>query len=371
MHIPLVDLRVQYEAIRQEIDDAIREVLERGEFVLGRVVERFEQDFAAYCGVRHAVGVSNGTDAIMLALRAAGVGPGHEVITVANTFIATSEAVSMTGARVRLVDVDPRTLTMDPAALACALSPATRAVIPVHLYGQPAAMDEILEIAERHGLLVLEDAAQAHGAEHRGRRAGSMGHAATWSFYPGKNLGAYGDAGAVTTNDAGLAEKVAMLRNHGRRGKYLHDVEGFNCRLDSLQAAILGVKLRHLEKWTAQRLTVAARYAERLADVADVALPFAPVWVRHVYHLFVVQVPKRDDVMCGLNARGVQCGVHYPVPLHLQPAYASLGYAPGNFPHAEAAAERILSLPMYAELTDEQMDHVVAALDASLQEARR
>ena len=371
MYIPLVDLQVQYEVIRREIDEAIREVLERSEFILGRIVERFEQDFAAYCGVQHAVGVSNGTDAIMLALRASGIGLGDEVITAANTFIATTEAISMTGARVRLIDVEPRTLTMDPAALARASNPATRAVIPVHLYGQPAAMDEILGIAQRHGLLVIEDAAQAHGAEHRGRRAGAMGHAATFSFYPGKNLGAYGDAGAVTTNDRKVADRVALLRNHGRREKYLHDVEGYNCRLDSLQAAILGVKLRHLEAWTIQRLGVAARYAERLAAIPDVTLPFAPAWVRHVYHLFVVQVPRRDDVLRALKARGVQCGVHYPVPLHLQPAYASLGYPRGAFPHSEAAANRILSLPMYAELTDEQMEYIVAALDASLQETRR
>jgi dTDP-4-amino-4,6-dideoxygalactose transaminase len=367
--VPLVDLRAQYASIRDEIDETLRDVAAAGEFILGHAVDAFQAEFAAYCGARHAVGVSNGTDAIMLALRAAGIGAGDEVITVPNTFIATTEAIAMAGARARFVDVDERTLTMDPEALARGITPRTRAVIPVHLYGQPADMAAILEVAGRHGLTVIEDAAQAHGAEYRGRRVGTFGRAATFSFYPGKNLGAYGDAGAVVTDDPEVAERVAMLRNHGRREKYLHDVEGFSCRLDALQAAVLRVKLRYLEKWTASRQSVARAYAEHLRGLADVALPVVPPDVRHVFHLFVVRVPARDRVLAALKSRGVQGGVHYPVPLHLQPAYAGLGLGRGSFPRAERAADSILSLPMYPELADEQVRSVAAALAAALQEA--
>ncbi len=371
MHVPLVDLRAQYESIREEIDRAIGDALERSEFVLGRAVEAFEREFATYCGTRHAVGVSNGTDALMLALRATGVAPGDEVITVPNTFIATAEAIQMVGARVRFVDVEPATLTMDPAALASAIGPRTRAVIPVHLYGQPADMDAIVAIARKHSLIVIEDAAQAHGAEYRGRRTGSLGDVACFSFYPAKNLGAYGDAGALTTNDPVVAERVAMLRNHGRREKYLHDFEGYSCRLDTLQAAILDVKLHHLEAWTARRIALAEAYRVRLKGLPGLTLPGSRSDCRQVFHLFVVQVPRRDEMMEALRAKGVGCGVHYPVPLHRQPAYAGLGLGAGSFPEAEKAAARVLSLPMYPELTIEQQEYVVTTLTACLQEGTK
>ncbi len=361
MKVPFVDLQAQYRTLRAELEAAVRRVMERSDFILGEEVERFEEEFASYCEVGHAVGVGSGLDALVLALRAYGIGPGDEVITAANTFIATVLAISAVGARPVLVDADPATYNIDPGALAAAITSRTRAVVPVHLYGQPAEMDAITEIVHRHNLVVIEDAAQAHGARYRGRRTGGLGHAAGFSFYPGKNLGAYGDGGMVTTDDAAIAEKIRYLRNYGQRTKYDHVVRGTNSRLDTLQAAILRVKLRRLDEWNAARQRHAEAYARLLAEL-PVALPRTQPGSEHVFHLFVVQVAERDHVQKFLAERGIATGIHYPVPVHLQRAYLHLGYAKGSFPVTEAAAERILSLPMYAELLPEQLAAVAQAL---------
>ncbi len=366
--IPFVDLRAQYAALQPELERAVRGVMERADFILGEEVEWFEEEFARYCEVKYAVGVGSGLDALVLALRAYGIGPGDEVITAANTFIATVLAISAVGAQPVLVDADPRTYNLDPHAVAAALTSRTRAILPVHLYGQPAEMDAILELAHRHNLVVIEDAAQAHGARYHGRRAGGLGHAAGFSFYPGKNLGAYGDGGAVTTNDAAIAEKIRYLRNYGQRVKYQHVVRGTNSRLDTLQAAILRVKLRRLEEWNAARRRHAVAYAQRLAGV-PIQLPQTQPGVEHVFHLFVVQIERRDQVQQWLAERGIATGIHYPVPIHLQEAYRDLGYAKGSFPVTEAAAERLLSLPMYAELTPEQIAAVAEALAEAVSSA--
>jgi dTDP-4-amino-4,6-dideoxygalactose transaminase len=363
--VPFVDLRAQYRAIRREIDTALAAVLERADFVGGKAVGRFEAAFAEFCGVGAACGVANGTDALTLALKALGVGPGDEVITAVNTFFATAEAVTQAGATVRFVDVDERTLTVDPRALERALTPRTRAVIPVHLYGQPADMDPLRDIAARHGLAVIEDAAQAHGAAYRGRAVGSLGSCAAFSFYPSKNLGAYGDAGMVVSSDAELIHRVRRLANHGRLEKYVHEVEGGNSRLDTVQAAVLEVKLRHLAAWNAARRARAVVYHELLRGL-PVVVPFAAPETDPVYHLYVIRVARRDEVQKALAMRGIDTGIHYPVPLHLQPAYRSLGLAPGAFPVAERAAREVLSLPMYPELTAEQQTRVVEALAGAM-----
>lgn len=363
--IPLVDLKAQYQTIRPAIDGAIQRVLDNTSFIMGPEVSAFEHSFAAFCGARLCVGVGSGTAALELALRALGVGPGAEVITVAHTFIATAEAISAVGARPVFVDIDPRTYTMDAECFAAAITPATRAVIPVHIYGQPADMDAIGAEARRHGIFVIEDAAQAHGATWHGRHAGTLGDVACFSFYPGKNLGAYGDAGAVVTGDDALAEQVRLLRNHGRRSKYLHDQKGFGHRLDALQAAILGAKLPYLPAWTAARRRLAARYGRLLAD-AELALPAVAAGAAHAWHLYVVRTPCRDDLLEQLRTHGIEAGVHYPVPLHRQPAYADLGYAPGDLPVTEAVAATCLSLPLYPEMTDALQDRVVAAVHESL-----
>lgn len=362
MNIPLVDLKAQYATIQPEIDSTVASVLREASFVGGTEIGSFEKEFADFCCTRFAVGVSNGTDAIVLALKASGIGPGADVITVPNTFIATTEAISLAGARVRFVDIDPATHTMDPRALEAAIGPRTRAVIPVHLYGRPAELDPILEIARRKNLVVIEDAAQAHGAMYRGKRVGSLGRAGCFSFYPGKNLGAYGDAGAVVTQDEELASRMAMLRDHGRRSKYSHLMEGHNCRLDTLQAAVLRVKLRRLEDWNRRRAVIASIYRERLETLAGIKLPDVPAHGSHVFHLFVIQISDRDSILEKLKKDGVQAGVHYPIPLHLQPAYADLELRAGSFPHAEKAAESVLSLPLFPEMTDAQIAHVVDAL---------
>jgi dTDP-4-amino-4,6-dideoxygalactose transaminase len=359
--ISFVDLQAQYAALRPELEAAVRRVMERADFILGEEVERFEEEFARYCEGKHAVGVGSGLDALVLALRAYGIGPGDEVITAANTFIATALAISAVGARPVLVDVDPQTYNLDPRALAAAITSRTRAVVPVHLYGQPAEMNAIVQTARRHNLLVLEDAAQAHGARYHGRRAGSLGDAAAFSFYPGKNLGAYGDGGMVVTNDAAVAEKIRYLRNYGQRVKYYHVVRGTNSRLDTMQAAILRVKLRRLDDWNAARRRHAETYARLLAGL-PVALPHTQPECEHVFHLFVVQVAERDRMQKALAERGIATGIHYPVPIHLQEAYRDLGYPKGSFPVTEAAAERVLSLPMFAELTSEQIAAVAQAV---------
>jgi dTDP-4-amino-4,6-dideoxygalactose transaminase len=359
--IPLVDLKAQYARIKPEVDAAIQRVVDTQNFILGQEVARFEEAFASYVGARGAVGVASCTSGLQLALLAAGVGPGDEVITTAHTFIATAEAISNAGARPVFVDIDPRTYNIDPERVSQAITSRTRAIMPVHLYGQPADMEALLQIAEHHRLFLLEDAAQAHGAEYYGRRCGSIGHLACFSFFPGKNLGAYGDAGAVTGNDEDLLARVRKLRNHGRVTKYEHDEVGFGERMDALQAAILSAKLPHLEGWTEARRAHAARYNELLAG-CDVALPFESPEARHVYHLYVIRSPRRDQVIAHLNSRGVDAGIHYPVPLHRQPAYSDLGYPSGSLPVTEQVAAEVLSLPMYPELTGEQIAWVAEAV---------
>ncbi len=359
--IPLVDLKAQYAAIRPAVDRAVQSVLDSTNFIMGPEVKAFEQAFAAYCHVAQCAGVASGTAALDLVLRSLNVGPGSDVITVAHTFIATAEAISSVGATPVFVDVDPRTYTMDPEALAAAVTPATRAILPVHIYGQPCDMDAIMAVGRRHGIPVVEDAAQAHGATWNGVFAGGLGDAACFSFYPGKNLGAYGDAGAVTTANADLATQVRLLRNHGRRSKYLHEVKGYGERLDTLQAAILTAKLAYLEEWTAARRRLAARYSELLQDT-DLVLPYVAPQADPSWHLYVVRTPQRDALLEHLQKHGIGAGVHYPVPLHLQPAYADLGYVRGQLPVSEEVADTCLSLPLYPEMTDAQQDRVVATI---------
>ena len=366
MHVPLLDLGAQYRSIREELTPALQSVLESTAFAGGPFVATFEKEFAAYCGCEQALGVSSGTSALWLALVGLGVGAGDEVITTPNTFIATAEAISFCGATPVFVDVDPETCTMDPDLLEPAITSRTKAIIPVHLYGQPADMDPILAVARRHGLLVIEDACQAHGAEYKGRKAGTLGDAGCFSFYPGKNLGAYGEAGAVVTNDAELAQKIRMLRDHGQSEKYKHAVIGWNDRMDGLQGAVLSVKLRHLDEWNDARRERAGFYDELLEDLPHIVLPREAPYARHVYHIFAVRVPNRDKFLAALNHWGIGCAIHYPVPIHLQKAYEFLGYRKGSFPVAERIAQEVLSLPMYPEMTIRQLETVADALASLL-----
>lgn len=359
--IPLVDLRAQYEPLKDEIRHAWDEALSSMRLFLGPNVQAFEGEYAAYLGVEQAIGVSDGTTALHLALRACNVGAGDEVITVSHTFIATAEAILLAGARPVFVDIDPLTYTMDPAQLEAAITRRTRAIIPVHLYGQCADMDAIMEIARRHNLPVIEDACQAHGAIYKGRRAGGLGTLAAFSFYFSKNLGAYGEAGMVTTNDAELARKVRMMRDHGSEKRYYHEMLGWNGRLDELQAAVLRVKLPHLEHWNALRRQHAATYQRALAG-SGVQTPHAAAYNQHVYHLYVIRLAQREALRAWLNERGIGTGIHYPVPTHLQQSFASAGYALGSLPVTEQVAGEVLSLPMYPELTDEQIKGVAAAI---------
>lgn len=363
--IPLVDLKAQYASIKPEVDAAMQSVVDSVAFINGPQVRSFEEAFAAFCGARHAIGVQSGTSALHLALMACGVGPGDEVIVPSMTFIATAEMIGRTGAHPVFVDVDPRTYNLDVGSFERAITPRTKAVIVVHLYGQPAEMDAILAVARRHGIRVIEDAAQAHGAEYRGRRAGGLADVATFSFYPGKNLGAYGDAGAVVTDDEMIADLVRLLRNHGRYSKYTHEREGFNYRLDTLQAAVLETKLRYLEQWNASRRRIADLYRKHLAGL-PVELPYEASHVRSAYHLFVVRVPHRDEVLARLREKGVGAGVHYPIPLHMQPAYSHLEYQPDDLPVSCAAGEVVLSLPIYPELAEFQVVEVAEALSEAL-----
>ncbi len=344
-----------------EITRAISAVISRGDFILGEEVEQFEDAFAEACQVEHAVGVDSGTSALELALRAFGIGPGDQVVTAANTFIATALAISYTGATPVLVDVDPHTFNMDPALLEDAITERTKAVIPVHLYGQAADMDPIIEIARRHHLVVIEDACQAHGATYKGKRVGSIGDAAAFSFYPAKNLGAYGDGGAVVTNDERIAKSLRRLRNYGQSDKYIHDLRGYNRRLDTLQAAVLHAKLKCLDGWNAARREHARRYQELLAS-ADVVTPAPANYGEPVWHLYVIRAQDRDGLRKRLMEQGIRAGIHYPVPIHLQQAYADLGYGPGAFPITEQASREVLSLPMYAELSAEQIEYVAGAI---------
>ena len=361
MQIPLVDLHAQYLTIKDEIDDAIARVISRSAFIGGEELRQFEKEFASYCEAKACVGVGNGTDALYLALRALNIGAGDEVITVAHTFIATAETISLAGARPVFVDVKEDSMLMDPDRLETAITSRTRAIIPVHLYGQPCEMDRIMAIARRHSLKVIEDAAQAHGARWQGKRAGSMGDAACFSFFPGKNLGAFGDGGAVVSQDEKLIERIRALANHGRVDKYIHENEGVNSRLDGMNAAILRVKLRNLDAWNASRRRHAREYMELLRGSAAV-LPVVNPNAESVWHLFVVKVPERDHIQARLNEQGIAAGVHYPVPLHCQPAYRHLKIAERALPITERVAESILSLPMYPELSQNQVSAISGAL---------
>jgi dTDP-4-amino-4,6-dideoxygalactose transaminase len=361
MTVPFLDLKAQYQSIKDEVRPAIDRVLDSCAFVLGDEVAAFEREFAAYCGTTHAVALNSGTSALHLALLAAKIGPGDEVISVPFTFVATTAAICYTGARPVFVDIDPTSFTMDVRRLEDAITPRTKAILPVHLYGQAADMDPILDIARRHKLIVIEDAAQAHGATYKGRPVGSLGDMACFSFYPGKNLGAYGEGGIVTTNNSDYARTIAMLRDWGQDRKYHHVLPGYNYRLEGIQGAVLRVKLRHLETWTEARRARAARYDTLLAP-AGIRIPAAPRDGRHVYHVYAIRVTERDQFQKALHAKGIQTGIHYPIPVHVQPAYASLGYKEGEFPHTERAANEVLSLPMYAELTDPLQDQVVQAV---------
>ncbi|MCA1959199.1 MAG: DegT/DnrJ/EryC1/StrS family aminotransferase [Desulfomonile sp.] len=362
MHdIPLVDLKAQVRAIRKEIAEAVLRSLESADYILGREVTEFETEFARYVGTKHAVGVASGTDALVLMLRACGIGPGHEVILPANTFVATAFAVSHCGARPVPVDVSEADFNIDLDRAAAAVTKATRAILPVHLFGLPADMDRLRSVANDTRLVLLEDACQAHGASYQGTRVGGLAAAAAFSFYPAKNLGACGDGGMVTTNDDEFAASVQMLRNYGQPKKYHHDLLGYNSRLDTLQAAILRVKLRRLDEWNARRRSIADLYRRLLAD-APVKLPVEPAGRRHVYHLFVIRTERRDELLAHLNALGIGAGIHYPVPIHLHAAYRELGYRPGDFPVSERLCREILSLPIYPEMTEEQVAGVAEAV---------
>jgi dTDP-4-amino-4,6-dideoxygalactose transaminase len=359
--VPYLDLKAQYRSIKPEIDAAIGRVLESCQFVLGPEVSDFEKAFATYCGASECIALNSGTSALHLALLAAGVGPGDEVITTPFTFVASVAAILYAGARPVLVDIDPHSFTLDPSKIEACVTPRTKALLPVHLYGQPADMDPIMDIARRRNLIVIEDAAQAHGAQYKGRPAGSIGHMACFSFYPGKNLGACGEGGAVTTNNSEYAGTIRMLRDWGQDRKYHHLLRGYNYRMEGFQGAVLGVKLRHLEQWTEARRNLVQQYNRLLSD-CGLDLPTEMAWARHVYHVYTIRSKERNRLQKALADEGVQTGVHYPVPVHLQPAYSDLGYGPGSFPEAEAAAKQVLSLPLYPELSLHVVSRVADAV---------
>jgi len=359
--VPFIDLKAQYHSIKPELDAAIINVLETSAFVLGPAVAGFEAAFAKYTNTENAIGMNSGTSALHLALLAAGIGPGDEVITTPFTFVATVSAIDFAGAKPVFVDIDPVTLLIDPARIEAAITPKTKCIMPVHLHGRPADMDPIMEIAKRRKLLVIEDAAQAHGAEYKGRRIGSIGDMACFSFYPGKNLGAAGEGGAVTTNNAAYAKTLRMLRDWGCEKKYHHELKGGNFRLEGIQGAVLGVKMKYIEGWTEARRKHAARLSELLAG-AGYGLPATPKDMRQVFHCYAISHPKRDALQAYLTERGVHTGIHYPIPVHLQKSFAELKHKPGDFPISEKAAKETLSLPMFAELTNAQIDEIVKAL---------
>lgn len=364
MKIPFVDLGAQYVAHEAEIDAAIKGVIINSAFIGGPYLAAFEANFAKYIGARHCLGVGNGTDALFIALKCLGIGEGHEVITAANSFIATSEAITLAGARVVFADCDEQTYTIDISKIEALITPKTKAIIPVHIYGQPADMDAIADIAGRHRLFIVEDAAQAHGAAYRGRNVGTFGQYACFSFFPGKNLGAYGDAGAVVTADDELATKARMFANHGRLQKYNHAFEGVNSRLDGLQAAILDVKLKYLNQWTERRRAIARIYDEALGDV--VGIPYTRPDARHVYHLYVIRSARRDMIMSALADKGIATGIHYPIPLPFLEAYKYLGHTAGDFPVAYGLKDEIMSLPIHGDLTDEQAVYVADSVRAAI-----
>ena len=359
--IPFVDLKTQYLSIKNEIDTAVLKVLESTQFVLGNEVKAFEKEFADYCNADYGIAVNTGTSALHLALLAAGISAGDEVITVPFTFVATTAAICYTGATPVFVDIDPVSYTIDITQIEKAITERTKAILPVHLYGQPADMEPILDIARRHGLVVIEDAAQAHGAEYKGQRVGSIGDIGCFSFYPGKNLGAYGEGGMAVTNNPEYAQTMGMLRDWGQERRYHHVLKGYNYRMDGIQGAILRVKLRYIEAWTEGRRTHAAKYDQLLAS-SGVSIPAVMPYSRHVYHVYAVRSPERDALQQSLQEQEIQTGIHYPIPVHLQPAYADLGYKSGDFPHSEAASREVLSLPMYAELGTESQTQVAKAV---------
>lgn len=362
--IPLANLAKQHESVRREIESQFSQILASGEFILGKHVAEFEDAFAAYCGAGYAIGVNSGTSALHVALLAAGVGRGHEVITTAFTFTATAAAISYTGARPVLVDIDPETFTIDPARIEAAITPRTRAILPVHIYGHPADMDPILDIARRHGLAVIEDAAQAHGAEYKGRRVGSLGDAGCFSFYPSKNLGACGEAGIVVTNRPDWAKSARSIRDWGDGGgnSTPGSLPGFNCRMEALQGAALGVKLRYLDQWNAARRSIAGRYLSDVGDGGALRLPSTRPWAHHVFHIFAVRALHREEVMAAFRARGVETRIHYPTPIHLMERFRSLGYSAGDFPEAERAAREVISIPVHPELDAAEIAAVAEAL---------
>lgn len=361
IRVRYLDLRAQYHSIKHEIDAAIARVLESSQFILGEEVAGFEADFASYCGASHCVALNSGTSALHLALLAAGIGPDDEVITVPFTFVASVAAILYAGASPVMVDIDPRTFNLDPAAIEAAITPRTKAIMPVHLYGHPADMDPIKAIAKRHQLVVIEDAAQAHGAQYKDRSAGSIADIGSFSFYPAKNLGAYGEGGAVVTNNAEYAQKIRMLRDWGQDRKYHHSLHGYNYRMEGIQGAILRVKLRHLERWTEARRAIARQYDKMLSD-CGLQLPVEMPWARHVYHVYTLRCEDRDGLQDALRAEGIQTAVHYAVPVHLQPAYANLGFSKGSLPNAEMAAQQVLSLPIYPELSSQAVAEVAQAV---------
>jgi dTDP-4-amino-4,6-dideoxygalactose transaminase len=363
--VPFLDLRAQYRQIKPEIDAAMATVVDSAQFVLGSEVADFEERFAAYCGAKYCIGLNSGTSALHLALFAAGIGRGDEVITVSMTFVATTAAILYCGAKPVFVDINADTWTMDPHLIEAAVTPRTKAILPVHLHGLVAEMDPIIEVARRHRLVVIEDAAQSHGAEYKGRRAGSIGEIGCFSFYPGKNLGAYGEGGAAVTNDPELARKMTLLRDWGQESKYRHIVPGYNYRMDAIQGAVLKVKMGHIESWTEKRRSVAAQYDTMLAT-GNCQTPAPPPHNRHVYHVYAVRIADRDHVQEALNSAGIGTNIHYPVPVHLQTAYADLGYRLGNLPVTEAVADQSLSLPIYAELQPDQVAEVARELERAL-----
>lgn len=362
MEVPYLDLKAQYLAYREEFDSAIQKVIDKTAFAGGPFVQKFEEEFATYCQTKHSIGVSSGTSALWIALLAMGVGPGDEVITTPNTFIATAEAISFAGATPVFVDIDEQTYNIDPARIEAAITPKTKVIIPVHLFGQMADMAPIMAIARKHNLMVIEDASQAHGAYYNGRRAGSIADVGCFSFYPGKNLGAFGEAGGIVTNNSELAAKMRMIRDHGQSKKYYHRIIGWNGRMDGIQGAVLSVKLKYIDQWNELRRQHAHQYDNLLMTLSNVITPFVASYGTPVYHIYPVRVANRDEVLSTLGKHGVRCGIHYPVPLHLQEAYVDLGHKKGDFPISEQCASEYLSLPMFPELTPSQILHVATSL---------
>lgn len=359
MKVNFVDIQKQYKEHEKEFDTAIKKVLTRGDFILGEDVRLFEEEFAKFCGAKYCIGVASGTDALFFALKAMDIGSGDEVITAANTFIATTLAISMTGAKPVLVDMDPQTYNIDVSQIEKRITKKTKVIVPVHLYGQPADMEPINKLAKKYKLKVLEDSAQAHGALYKGKRTGGLGDVAGFSFYPGKNIGAFGDGGAITTNDKKLADKIILLRNWGMKVKYHHEIKGYNSRLDTVQAAVLRVKLKYLDKWNKRRREIAKKYDKLFADTSFIT-PHMLSYVESVYHVYLIQVPKRDELLEYLKKNDISAGIHYPIPLHLQKANKDLGYKRGDFPNTEKYSKKIISLPVFPELRDEEIEFIVS-----------